>query len=174
MQCTQRFYWFSQVTHTVYAMHARATVHGMHGKFWEPEAVATCTRRLLDLTGMSGVALATLAGVAPSQLSRWSRGTTRPKQATLARLRRELAEHGYGADVDAVVADLTRAAGYPAESTTAPRHLAELTAEEIASIRALGLPDDDTELLIDIRRSQIAQLQEVIDRMRSRRAGNDQ
>lgn len=173
MQCTQRFYLFSQVTHTVHAMYARATVHGMHGKFWEPEAVATCTRRLLDLTGMSGVALATLAGVAPSQLSRWSRGTTRPRQATLARLRRELAEHGYGADVDAVVADLTRAAGYPAESTTA-RHLAELTAEEIASIRALGLPDDDTELLIDIRRSQIAQLQEVIDRMRSRRAGNDQ
>lgn len=174
MRRTQYMGSFPLVTCAVRTMHARDNVHAMHAKFWDPDAVGRAVRGLVEMTGASNAELARLAGVSPSQVSRWSKGQTRPGQEALVRLRAELAERAE-VDADDVLVTLLRAAGYPVEENLDRASSGlddDLTDDADARhIRALGLPEAETRLLLDLRKSQIQQLQGVIESMRKRNKG---
>lgn len=172
MRRTQYIGSFHLVTGTVHTVHSRDNVRAMHAKFWDPDAVGRAVRALVEATGMPGTDLARLAGVSPSQVSRWSQGRTRPRQEALVRLRREL--DGRSAEIDALLVDLVRAAGYPLEPDV--EHMTGLDDEldddaEARHIRSLGLTEAETEMLLELRRSQIQQLRRVISSMKRKETG---
>lgn len=151
-------------------MQLRGSVHAMHAQYWDRGAVSRLTNELIDETGLPRTDLASLAGVAPSQISRWSSGRTRPGQARLEQLRASLADRlgGEPADrVDRIMVALIRAAGYPVDD----QRVTEDPDEQ--NIRALGLPPAETEILLSLRRSQRQQLADLAEDLRRRNEKRD-
>jgi len=143
----------------------RDNVHDMHAQYWDRAAVRRLTNELIDETDLPRTDLASLAGVAPSQISRWSAGRTRPGQDKLEQLRTSLTERFGGEPaerIDRIMVGLIRAAGYPVDD----QRVTDDPDEQ--SIRALGLPPAETEILLSLRRSQRQQLADLADELRRR------
>ena len=146
-------------------MQRRDTVHAMHAHYWDRGAVSRLTKELIDATDLPRTDLASLAGVAPSQISRWSAGQTRPGQDKLEQLRSGLSERLGGQPAEAadrVMVGLMRAAGYPVNDQRV------IEDPDETGIRALGLPPAETEMLLSLRRSQRQQLADLAEELRKR------
>lgn len=147
----------------------------MHDKNSSPEAWDSTTyaetlRAITATLDVKQARLAEWAGVGQSQVSRWVAGVSRPGYEALRALRSGILDHAPGdAEVAELVDRLGAAAGYTElAGGPAPSTQADIPAEEVERIRALGLSEADTEILLQIRRSQIRQLEEVVESMRSR------
>lgn len=133
----------------------------MQRKRWHPQQFAATLQRVLDHLDLRQTDIATWAGVSQSQASRWVAGRSRPGHDTLQRLQHALLAH---APNDGHLRDLVRtlgaAAGYPALS--ADVETIEIDPRE-RRIRALGLPPDVEARLLEIRRQQDVQLDQMIE-----------
>lgn len=96
---------------------------------WPSDRFKALIDRILDETGLNKAQLAALLGINPSQVSRWTNGSTRPKFDNLVGLGESLKRRFPAINVGA--AELLAAAGYSAvrdseESSTAKPDLTAL------------------------------------------------
>lgn len=102
---------------------------------WPADRLKALIDRIQDETGLNKAQLAGMAGINPSQLSRWTSGATRPQHKSMVDLGEALKARFPGLGVDGRA--LAAAAGYDFESPAAPPDMPEQTSREEAN--AIGV-----------------------------------
>ncbi len=123
---------------------------------WPVDQFAALIDRILGATGLNKAQLASIAGMNPSQLSRWIGGSTRPRFESLVTLGEALKARHPQAGVGPQ--DLVRAAGYDV-SIDASDAAALAEAASVTELPALDIaPDDETAAAVKAGLDAIQQL----------------
>lgn len=118
---------------------------------WPADRLKALIDRIQDETGLNKAQLAGMAGINPSQLSRWTSGATRPQHKSMVDLGEALKARFPGLGVDGRA--LAAAAGYDFESPTASPGAVEQTSQEEAD--AIGASVIDRIMAAQDRRIEL-------------------
>lgn len=118
---------------------------------WPADRFKAFIDRILDETGLNKAQLAALVGINPSQISRWTNGSTRPRFDTLAALGQALQERFPRLDAGPLA--ILAAAGY----STDPQELQESEPTPLAD-HQIENPTPREAAMLDI----LASLQEEV------------